>query len=385
MVSNQDVKVQLVNKPGSPRTGIGRYAVEIERGLSASGVTLRRAELRNPLPRLMTSAIGRLGYDVTAFTRSYPFRADTQPGYVTHLTSQTLATLLLVQRLPRPVVVTVHDILPYVLRNDDELGVYRHRADRFMDSLAMRGLKRADRLISDSAYTKQCLVDTLAIPADKIDVIHLGVDTEAFRPSHPSAEFMKRHGLSGDRRYLLFAGSEDPRKDLPTLLHALAIIRHVAPDVELIKVGAPAFEEQRRRHIDLCVDMGISGVVHWIDEVTEADLPIFYNVASVFTFPSRFEGFGFPVLEALACGTPVVAVNASSVPELVSGVAKLVPASDPAQFARAILETLDAEPVDRKTLRRHAELFTWDKTIAALHATYERASRTATSGQSIAC
>src|SRR5215211_3303679 len=97
-----ELKVQLVSKPGDRATGIGRYAWELERGLKASGVQTRTARLR-AAPRALAGVARRAGYDLDAFARSYPIRADARPGYVTHLTSQTLALLLLTQRLPRPV------------------------------------------------------------------------------------------------------------------------------------------------------------------------------------------------------------------------------------------------------------------------------------------
>jgi glycosyltransferase involved in cell wall biosynthesis len=298
-------------------------------------------------------------------------RVDVKPGNVTHLTSQTLATLLLTQRLPRPVAVTVHDILPYLLRDDPELNVYGHRIDRTLDSLAMRGLRRADRLIADSAFTKSTLIDALSIPAERIDVVHLGVDAATFRPLDVPQSFRDRYGLRTDQRYVLFVGSEDPRKDLPTLLRALAIVRVTSSDVELIKVGAPAFTEQRACHLQLCRDLGIDHAVTWVDSVPEEDLPLFYNAATVFAFPSRYEGFGLPVLEALACGTPVVAANASSVPELVGGCATLVRPASAVEMAVALTTTLNGPPSDGLARAQHATSFTWERTIRETITSYE--------------
>lgn len=309
-------RVQLVNKPASPRTGIGRYAHELERGLRERDIELRVAPLRRPIPRAAAAAGRRAGCDLDAFFRSYPLRAGVLPGYITHLTSQTLGILLLTQRLPRPVIITVHDILPYLLRHDSELCVYRNAADRLMDVLAMRGLRRADHLIAVSAYTKSTVVGELGLPPDRIDVVHSGVDTERFKPIPIPELFRERYKLPTDLRYVLYVGSEDPRKNLPILLRAFAIAQQDLPDLTLLKVGAPAFADQRSRHQRLCRELGIAAAVRWIDEVPEADLPLFYNVADVFAFPSRYEGFGFPVLEAMACGTPVVAARASSVPEI---------------------------------------------------------------------
>lgn len=355
--------VQLVNKPTSPRTGIGRYAAELERGLREQDVEVRVAPLRRPVPTSVVSLGRRAGYDLEAFFRSYPLRAAVQPGYITHLTSQTLGILLLTQRLPRPVIVTVHDILPYLLRHDPELCIYRHPADRLMDALAMRGLKRADRLIADSEYTKSTVIGELGVPSDRIDVVYLGVDTERFKP-HPVPEsFRERYHLPPDRRYVLYVGSEDPRKNLTTLLRAFAIARRELPDLMLLKVGAPAFAEQRTRHLRMCRELGIADAVRWIDEVDEADLPLFYNAADVFAFPSRYEGFGFPVLEALACGTPVVASRAGSIPELAGDAATLLDTPQPENFAREITQMIAGRRPDRDELIRQAVRFRWDATV----------------------
>jgi glycosyltransferase involved in cell wall biosynthesis len=318
-------------------------------------------------------AAKRIGYDLEAFGRSYPVRAGLAKGYLTHLTSQTLGTLLLSQRLPRPVVVTVHDILPYLLRDDPALSVYRHRVDRFMDSLAMRGLRRADRLIADSHYTRQTVVEALGVSPERIDVVHLGVDTVRFRPQPVPETFRRRYGLPEREAYVLAVGSEDPRKDLPTLLQAMALLRRDGVDATLLKVGKPAFAEQRERNLRLCDELGIANAVRWFDGVPEDDLPLFYNAARVLAFPSRYEGFGFPVLEALACATPVVAARASSVPELVGSAARLVTPGSPDALAEALGQVLSKDPPGPGVLVQQAERFRWEDCLTATRLAYATA------------
>ena len=366
--------IQLVSKPGSRATGIGRYADEILHGLRRADVAVREAEIGPRLPRVVSGLGRRLGYDADAFLRSYPPRAETHPGYLTHLTTQSLATLLFTQRLPRPVVVTVHDILPFLLRDDRRLSPYRHRFERAIDGLAMRGLRRADRLIAVSHYTKQTIVETFGISPQRIDVVHNGVDLERFRPRSVPQEFRDRYRLLPDRRYVVYVGSENPRKDLPTLLEAIALLRRGSNDkVELLKVGSAAFAEQRAYHLRLCERLQIGDVVRWFDEVGEEDLPLFYAVADVFAFPSLSEGFGFPVLEALACGTPVVARRTSSLPELADGVATLLTQATPAAFAEAIQDILAGTRPDPAGLVQHAREFTWPRTIEGVLRTYRSA------------
>jgi glycosyltransferase involved in cell wall biosynthesis len=370
------LRVQLVSKPGSASTGIGRYAVALERGLRDAGVEIRNASLQMPAPAFLTRAARRVGPDLEAFSLSYPLRADLSEGYVTHLTSQTLAILLLSQRMPRPVVVTVHDILPYLLRDDPALSVYRHRVDRLMDDLAMRGLRRADRLIADSHYTKRTVVETLGVPPERIDVVHLGVDMERFHPQPVPGTFRRRYNLPEGEAYILAVGSEDPRKDLPTLLRAMALLHRDGVDAKLLKVGKPAFAEQRERNLRLCDELGIANAVRWFDGVPEEDLPLFYNAARVLAFPSRYEGFGLPVLEALACGTPVVAARASSVPELVGDVATLVEPASPEALADAVNSLLSGgQRADARRLVQQATRFSWRACLGQIVSVYEAVGR----------
>jgi glycosyltransferase involved in cell wall biosynthesis len=366
------LRVQLVVKPGSAMTGIGRYAAEVSQGLQQVGVDLHHAPLRDPVPAPVSRLGRRLGYDLEAFAKSYPLRAVVRQGYLTHLTSQTLATLLFTQRLPRPVVVTVHDIVPYLVRDDPELKVYRNRLDRAIDGLAMRGLRRADRLIADSHYTKRTLTEALGICPKRVDVVHLGIDTNHFTPLPVPNDFYTRYGLPTDRQYVLFVGSEDPRKNFPLLLRAMALVRRTVPDTILLKVGAPEFREQRDQNLGLCRELGIAGVVKWVDLVPEADLPLFYNAADVLAFPSRYEGFGLPVLEALACGTPVAAARISSIPELVGDAATLIDELAPEPLAVKIVDTIRAGKCDREAMIRQARQFTWEGTGQGIRESYRR-------------
>ena len=365
-------RVQMVHKTTSARTGIGRYAAELESGLRALGIEIGSAPVANPIPRPLVRLAARLGHDLDAFARTFPVRAMTSAGYdLTHLSSQTLATLLVVGRLPRPVVVTVHDLFPFLLRHDPARSSDRHRLDRVADAVARRGIRRADRLLVNSGATKASVVESLGFPPDRIDVTHLGVDTARFAPRPVPAAFRDRHDLPDGRPLVLYVGTEDPRKDVPTLLRAFARLRHRVPDALLVKVGDPAFADQRQRHLRLCADLGITGATRWIDAVTEEDLANFYNAAGAFAFPSPYEGFGFPVLEALACGTPVVAVNRTAIPELVGSAGTLVEPGDPDEFAAAIEAALTS-PGNPAPRVRQAHRFTWERTVRATLDGYRR-------------
>ena len=358
-------KAVLVAKPGGPNTGVGRYVHMLQRGLQEVRVEVSRvAPIVPPFPAAGYAALSHARVDLRTFLTNYPVWAEYPTADIYHLTSQNLASLLVSRRPRGRVVVTVHDIIPFMLRGDAELSSYRTIADRIFDRLAMTGLKRADRIMSDSHYTKRCLIEQLGIPASRIDVVYLGIDHERFRPSLAPPSLYQRYGLAMDRSYLLYTGSEDPRKNLITLLQALARVRRERPDVHLIKVGRAHFDQQRTRLTDLADELGVRPAIHFLDEVPEEDLVLLYSLADICVMPSLYEGFGFPVLEAMACGTPVVCARAASLPELAGDAALLFdPGPDAADALAAAIRDILEHPEHRQELRhrgrQQASRFRW--------------------------
>ena len=144
----------------------------------------------------------------------------------------------------------------------------------------------------------------------------------------------------------------------------------------LLKVGAAAFTDQRQRHLRICGELAISGSIRWFDEVPEDDLPLFYNLANVFVFPSLFEGFGFPMLEALGCGTPVVALRAASLPEIAGDAAYWCDPGDIEGVAhQCLLALVHGTSHQRRQARiDRAAMFTWGETVSDTLRVYGRAA-----------
>jgi glycosyltransferase involved in cell wall biosynthesis len=369
-------KVALVAKPGGTHTGIGRYVAMLHGGLRAAGVdAVRVAPSALPLPNAGYALLRRSGVDLHTFLLNYPIWARYPRADVYHLTSQNLASLLLFRRPAGKVIVTVHDIIPYILRAHPQLRAYRSAADALFDRMAMAGLRRADHLVADSLYTRQCVIEHLGIAAERIDVVYLGIAHERFRPSPVPPDIPQRYGLPAGRRYLIYVGSEDPRKNLPALVRALAEVRRAAPDVEFIKVGRAHFASERQRLSELAVRLGVRQAIHFLDDVPEDDLPALYNLADVCVMPSLYEGFGFPALEAMACGTPVVCARASSLPEVVGTAGALVDPHDELALARTLAALL-ADEERRRQLgrggREQAARFTWDRAVSETQRLYTR-------------
>ena len=254
-----------------------------------------------PLPNFSYRALSLIGRDLRAFLTNYPLWSRYPEADTYHLTSQTLASLLLLRRPAGKVVVTVHDIFPYMFRDDPQLRS-PYGTDHLYHRLAMAGLKRADHLIAVSQYTRQCVTERLGIAPEKITVVYSGIDHERFRPLPVTAAARERYALPEGPRYLIYVGSEDPRKNLATLVRALAELRRELPDVELIKVGRSHFERERQRLLELATKLEVRSAIHFLEDVSDQDLPLLYNLADLYVTPSLYEGFGFPVLEAMERG-----------------------------------------------------------------------------------
>src|SRR5215211_5970824 len=193
-----------------------------------------------------------------------------------------------------PYVVTVHDLIRYFdLKGRGPLIHRPNLRDRLYLGLDYAGIRRATALIAVSQTTKRDLVRHLGIPPARVAVVYEGLDHGLFRP-------VDRRLV--DAPYILFVGSEHPRKDLPTLLCAFRLLKDQPRfgDLRLVKVGAAG---------------GLQDDVVFTERVPDADLPAYYGGAACLVLPSRYEGFGFPPLEAMACGCPAIVANAGALPE----------------------------------------------------------------------
>jgi glycosyltransferase involved in cell wall biosynthesis len=259
-------------------------------------------------------------------------------------------------------VFTFHDAI-YAL-----LPKYHLPMNRIYLGLMMpRFLRRADAIITISECSRRDAGRLYGISAERLHVIYEGVDLR-FRPvEQPErlAEVRRRYGLAGE--YLLAVGTIEPRKNLSMLLDAFLAVRTQTgrQDLRLVVVGKKGwlFQSFFRRLAELGLDDGTQVV--FPGYVSTEDLPALYAGAACFVFPSLYEGFGLPVLEAMASGAPVVCSNASSLPEMAGDAALMVDPSNTAGFASAIERVLaDGDlrsQLRARGLRRSAQ-FTWERT-----------------------
>lgn len=275
------------------------------------------------------------------------------------------ATEHLLPRLARPAVLTVHDLI------FEAFPQHHTRTNRAFLRVAMPLFVRAaDAIIAVSQHTRQDLVERYATPADKIRVIYEGID-ERFAPIGPPGMAAIRTKYSPERPYLLMVGTLEPRKNHAAAMRCLARLKRAGHPHRLLISGAKGwlFEPVAA----LVDELGLAGDVSFAGRVPDAELPALYAGADALLMPSLYEGFGFPVLEAMACGTPVVCSHASSLPEVAGDAALLVHPTDDESLAAAVDRIL-TEPGLADDLRRRgvaqAARFRWAQCAAETVALY---------------
>lgn len=367
------MRVEIIQKDTVITDGTARYVDQLQQGLAQKDIVVSTTIPRLPgLVRTSLNVIRRLGPDIQSFLKNYPLAVSQADADLYHIPAQTMATLLHTKRFHAPVVVTVLDIIPYLVRDNPELNSFRHSVDERFYKWALSALQKADHLLAISHYTRQTLIDTLGIAPDKITVTHLAVDPERFSQTDVPEDFYQRYGLQRDSaQYLLYVGSDDPRKNLKALIRALKHIRHERDDVVLLKVGHSYFSQQHQRIQALINELSLSTHIRFVEHVPDGDLRLFYNAASLLVMPSLYEGFGFPVIESMMCGTPAIASRASSLPELVPNETMLFDPEDPKTIADLVLKLLD-NPGNAQAYINWAQQFSVESTIMNTKRVYDR-------------
>jgi glycosyltransferase involved in cell wall biosynthesis len=262
-------------------------------------------------------------------------------------------------------VVTVHDL------------IYRHvpGAHSGLRALGMRALvplavRRSHRVITDSEATKTDLVKLLHAPADRVDVVPLGLGSPAHAKPIRESEIRERFSL-GDRPVLLSLSAKRKHKNLGALLEALATLPS-RPVLILAGYQTPYERELREQAHAL----GLDDDVRWPGWLDPAELEALWAITAAFVFPSLYEGFGLPVLEAMARGVPVACSDASALPEVAGDAALLFDPTSGPSIADALRRLLaggaEIERLKRAGLERAAQ-FTWERTARATLETYSRA------------
>jgi glycosyltransferase involved in cell wall biosynthesis len=267
---------------------------------------------------------------------------------------------------PCPAVVTIHDLsfirFPEMFHPINRL---------YLTMLTRLSAKRARRLIAVSAHTAAESTELLGVPPERIDVVHHGIDP-AFRPLPADGVESFRRRKELPEHFVLAVGTLEPRKNHTRLVEAFARIRD--SQVKLVLVGGKGWlYDQLFARVEA---LGLSGRVIFAGYVTNDELPLWYNAATVLAYPSVYEGFGLPVLEAQACGTPVLTSNVSSLPEAAGDAALMIDPYDVEAIVAGLSRLLTDEPLQHELRERglaRARGFSWPRTAQETARVYQRA------------
>ena len=351
-------------------TGIGRYPRELPDRLEAvDDIRVKRiAAIRRPA----TARARRIAEGLMREGVWYPARAGRRAKRVgadlLHCPHPVPA-----RGGPVPLVMTVHDLLP--LQHPELFP----RTTLVHTRLSLSFARRATRLVTNSEHTRVEVMERLGLPADRVVATPFGIDPR-FRPIEVDWDWLRdRFGV--ERSYVLAVGTLEPRKNLPAILRAFALAAERAPDYDLVIVGGAGWGSSgsvKEAARSLSRQPIVTGFV------TDDELVRLYAAASCFVFPSLAEGFGFPPLEAMACGTPVVASGRPALPEVLGDAALLVDPTDTEAIADAVLSVLGSDELAAELRRRGLERsarFTWERCAELTAAVYREVAAEARSSR----
>ena len=360
------IDAKLLGKGGT--TGVSGYTKEVVSSLLANTShdyrlfyngfnmnPLPEAWLRNPRVSVLNWHIPNKLFHLTSRLFSLPSLAgqkDIDLIFSPHFHLLPSGTI--------PRVITFHD-LSFI--HHPQFFSPKQRVWHWWQNYAKQA-RAAKHIIAVSEFTKSDLVNILKIPAEKITVIYSGIGDEFRKIAHDVAQ----------RPYFLFVGTVEPRKNIPTLIKAFTLLKQDPQfrDYELIIAGRPGYQATKVHAA--AEESSARADIRFLENVADSDRPLLYNMARVFVFPTFFEGFGFPPLEAQACGTPVVASDRTSLPEILGDSALC---SDPwktAELARQMARAATDEQLRKQLIDKglvNAKRFSWQQAAQQLSSVFE--------------
>jgi glycosyltransferase involved in cell wall biosynthesis len=266
-------------------------------------------------------------------------------------------------------IVTVHD-LSYVKAPETA-----HPAQKaYLDKAVPLSVQRADHVIADSAATKQDLIDVYNTPSEKISVLLSGLSKRFQRVEDAAQrrEVRRKYNIPHDVPYIFSIGTVQPRKNYGRAIAALQALGEAFNDLHYVVAGGKGWLDNPI--YETVNTSGLNSRVHFIGFVDDADVPVLYSDATLTWYVSLYEGFGFPVLESMACGTPVLTSTVSSLPEVAGDAAMMVDPTDTDAIAAAMRDILSNEDQQQTMIAAGYEqikAFTWERAARELRDIYE--------------
>ena len=330
-----------ISKKNQPPSGVKRYEDELFQKIQKSNSS---SDIQR-IQRLDNIFLG------STFL-SWIYRYTVRDADIVHATYQTLAPIAYFRR-PKKFIVTVLDLTPLVYP-ETQTDI----STKIQWILTPKALEIPDKIITISVFSKSELIRICGIDENKIEVIYPGVDHSRYYPMNRTT-CKNKFGLEPNEKHILVVASNLPHKRMDITEKVFDHIKIEYPDIKLLKVG---YGEQLRG--DGIINLG------WVNE---ADMPSLYHAADVFLHTAEYEGFGLPVLEAMACNVPVVVSKSASLPEIVGDCGTLIELSNPdyiENFSTAILQIIREESIQGGLER--SKLFSWDRAANETYDLYKK-------------
>jgi len=343
--------ILLNNNP--PFAGTGRYAYMLHRSLTRLNMKVVfitwDKELFNSIYQSLRAFRLEWIYYLWKFKYlSAKLKINSSLVHITNAGYLVSVVPSLKRKAVSKIVITVHDLIPFIIPRS--IATFHVQNKMF-------SIINTDYIITVSENTKKDLLHFIGVDPRKVKVVYNGVDHELFKP-RDKFEARRRLGLPLDRPIILNVGSEEPRKNIPILLNSFKELLNSNPNALLVRVGKRTAQiEKLIRKLDL------SGEVLYC-RASQDELALYYNAADLLCFPSYYEGFGNPPLEAMASGLPVIASNRASIPEVVGDAGILLDPFDVEGFAYWMYEMLTNEDLRARfyeTGYKRSLNFSWEK------------------------
>ena len=269
-------------------------------------------------------------------------------------------------------IATIHDLIPYIMPET----VGRGYLTKFISQMPQI-ISSIDMIITVSEWSKRDIMRVFDVPEDKIAVTYLAAD-DMFVPMDKSlaVSFLKEK-YDIDKNFILYLGGFSPRKNVKSILVAFSMIyKNLSLDYKVVIIGSSKDDHQFLNK--LAQSLGIGDKVVFAGYVPYEDLPYFYNASDVFVYPSLYEGFGLPTLEAMCCGTPTITSNVSSLPEVIGDGALMINPFDTEELGKAMAQVLEDNSIKADLINRGFERssnFNWRKTALETLKIYENVYR----------
>lgn len=330
-------------------SGVGNYEYELYNHLS------KYKELivdPIPLPACEVPVIGKYVSFIYKFRKN--IRRIAEEYDIIHLPAQFQAAGLINNKIDAKIVVTVHDIIPYVKPE------FTNILSQKFASLVITGLAEADYIISISNHTKSDIIRNTNISEQNISVIYPSVSRSWLNDPAPEEE-LEAYDISNP--YILYVGTQGKKKNIETVIDSLEYCQNRV-DLQFVIAGSPGNPLQLLKSKYMCEKKGVEDQVIRTGFVDQSVLARLYHSASIFVFPTKYEGYGRPPLESMCAGTPVIASNTTAVPEILGNAAVLLDPDNAEEWGKSIIELLENKSLREELIKKgynQVDKYTWEE------------------------